>query len=1004
MVSGKQSKIQLVHKKMKKFYILSIIILLFSSIFPYNPLAEKPILDPNLSILNVIATPDPSLEGDTVHIYVTIKNIGPQNISVGQQITITMTVDNEQTVATFRIDSLGLLRNQIRKENLTWTAALGSAQRRLLHVTVAYLGVNEAIATGEIRINERKTDLLFASTPSISGMSTLGKPITIAGMIKNIGKNTTQSINVSLHIDRTLKQWYIKSAGLVKGESFGVSFSWVPLTFGVHTINLTIDPKQTINEEQKSNNYYETTTSVIPWWNTSWHYRRIYNITGVGNISFGLNFTSILHSLQVVNKTFDNTTITIVRYYTNGTMIVINKTWFNESSVFNNYTNAVGTLSWRVPGPSLYGVYFDVVENRGTRPPGSETLNITPTGLVQGSAVSTQGWWPEFINTFETYYTLNKTLPIQVNTTALAKKVTAYFYWEGQFEFNMSLITGNNLTWSNTSKKLSKRGDWTVNIIGCDDAGYQTPSLALRFYIGKPDLTVSALAAPDVCYAGYNVTITAHVRAFNTTVEHVNVALRVNNINIDTQEDQTIQKDENRTFQFTWLPLNKGNHNVSVVVIYSDSNPGNNKRWKWVTVEGIPDLAVLNITVAPTPVNEGNPVAVTAYISNTGDGNATNYKVILYCEQNENNHTMYFITDRNSTTVSLKKNEYTNVTLTWEQTRFGKASFNGEWAVGIQILNTTQTPDKHGANNYKALFHVLRVIPSERTPPVLSNLEYSTTIEQGNPLLIGVTATDTSGIDTVVISVKTPNKTFVNETMTEKDNDRYEYLFNTVQLGRHDFSIKATDLSPNKNQSIITGSFEVTADNTPPSITYFGVNPFVQLQNGQVEIRCITTDFSGIYSVEVRIHFPDNLSEVHAMSNTPPDTKYIYTKAYQGIGKYVFSITVEDNRGNKKVTEEQTFWVTDDLKDTDNDGMPDAWEEQYGFNPLDPSDASLDKDNDGVTNLQEYQQGTNPLQKLSSSSEFFTRLKDNWGYLTASIIVFVLIVLLAFYGIRRRNQ
>jgi hypothetical protein len=1004
MVSGKKSKIQLVHKKMKKFYILSIIILLFSSIFPLTLIAEKPILDPNLSILNVTATPDPSVEGDTVHIYVTIKNIGPQNISVGQQITITVKVDTEQTVATFLIDSLGLLRNQQRIENLTWTATLGSTQRRILHVTVTYLGVNEAFATGEIRINERKTDLLFVSTPSISGMSKLGKPITITGMVKNIGKNTTQTINVSLSIDHTLKQWYIKSTGLVKGESFGVSFSWVPLTFGVHSINLTIDPKQTINEEQKSNNYFETTTSLIPWWNTSWHYRRIYNITGVGNISFGLNFTSILQLLQVVNKTFDNTTITIVRYYTNGTMIAINKTWFNESSVFNNYTNAVGTLSWMVPGPSLYGVYFDVIENRGMRSPMTETLNLTPSGVVQGSVVSTQGWWPEFINTFETYYPLNKTLPLQVYTTALAKNVTARFYWDGQFEFNMSLNTGNNLNWSNTSKKLSKRGDWLVNIIGYDDAGYQTAPLTLSFYIGKPDLMVSALVAPDACYVGYNVTITAHVCAFNTTVEHVNVALRVDNINVDAQEDLTIQKDENRTLQFTWLPSNKGNHNVSVVVFYSDSNPGNNKRWKWVIVEGIPDLAVLNITVAPTPVNEGSPVAITAYISNTGDGNATDYTVILYCEQNENNHSMYFIADRNSTTVSLKKNECTNVTIIWEQARFGKASFNGEWAVGIQILNTTQTPDKHGVNNYKALFHVLWVIPSERTPPVLSNLECSSTIEQGNMLLIRVKATDTSGIDTVIISIKTPNKTFVNATMTETNNDRYEYLFNAVQLGRHDFSIKATDLSFNKSQSTITGSFEVTGDKTLPSVTYFGANPFVQLQNGQVEIRCITTDFSGIYSVEVRIRFPDDLSEVHTMSNTLPDTKYIYTKTYGAIGKYVFSITVEDNKGNKKTTEEKTFWVTDDLNDTDNDGMPDAWEIQYGFNPLDPNDASLDGDNDGVTNLEEYQQGTNPLQKLSSSSELFTRLKDNWGYLTASIIVFILIMLLAFYGIRRRNQ
>ena len=48
--------------------------------------------------------------------------------------------------------------------------------------------------------------------------------------------------------------------------------------------------------------------------------------------------------------------------------------------------------------------------------------------------------------------------------------------------------------------------------------------------------------------------------------------------------------------------------------------------------------------------------------------------------------------------------------------------------------------------------------------------------------------------------------------------------------------------------------------------------------------------------------------------------------------------------------------------DDDGDGMPDAWEIQYGFNPLDPADAGQDADHDGITNLAEYLAGTNPLQ------------------------------------------
>ena len=46
--------------------------------------------------------------------------------------------------------------------------------------------------------------------------------------------------------------------------------------------------------------------------------------------------------------------------------------------------------------------------------------------------------------------------------------------------------------------------------------------------------------------------------------------------------------------------------------------------------------------------------------------------------------------------------------------------------------------------------------------------------------------------------------------------------------------------------------------------------------------------------------------------------------------------------------------------DDDNDGIPDAWETTYGFDPLDSTDATKDGDGDGVSNLDEFKQGTNP--------------------------------------------
>ncbi|MEI6950043.1 polysaccharide lyase [Paraflavisolibacter sp. H34] len=41
-------------------------------------------------------------------------------------------------------------------------------------------------------------------------------------------------------------------------------------------------------------------------------------------------------------------------------------------------------------------------------------------------------------------------------------------------------------------------------------------------------------------------------------------------------------------------------------------------------------------------------------------------------------------------------------------------------------------------------------------------------------------------------------------------------------------------------------------------------------------------------------------------------------------------------------------------KDSDNDGMPDAWEIKNGLNPKNAADASLDRNKDGYTNIEEY--------------------------------------------------
>ena len=72
--------------------------------------------------------------------------------------------------------------------------------------------------------------------------------------------------------------------------------------------------------------------------------------------------------------------------------------------------------------------------------------------------------------------------------------------------------------------------------------------------------------------------------------------------------------------------------------------------------------------------------------------------------------------------------------------------------------------------------------------------------------------------------------------------------------------------------------------------------------------------------------------------------------------------------------------------DQDNDGMPNAWEIQFGLDAADPADAALDRDNDGFSNFEEFQAGTEPTNAASRLALNVTRSESTTSLSVNAIV------------------
>lgn len=862
----------------------------------------------------------------------------------------------------------------------------------------------------EVTINNLVTSLEITSTDIPDSVSVHTSSIFTAS-VKNTGNTTNETISVRMNASVDGEVDTIEKDGLEKNETFDFVFNWTPTTIGIQTISFSAYLNNSLHDTFAKN--VMISEDKFEWWNENWHYRQFMVVSGNGNLSMDINFSEYINDLGLCKNSFDDA-IRIIEYDVNTN--IIGKTqdyFFNESDDYNSTYNAKGTLLWNVDNnleEKYYCIYFDVQDNAGVRDLLPENYSL----IISGDAEITylgylNAWWAEIITPINgDYCFINDSINISVKTNAKAKEVSAFCYLTNNANHNFAIKlnnVNNSIEWENNTS-FNAEGNWTIMISSVDESCFSPDDIIIEFFVGQPDIEILGLSVAtdwqyysNTIYTNDTVNFSLYVISNYANVQNIAISFLVNNSYI---ENKTISLDgnENTTVYFDLYVNTPGEFIVKFIAdstnITNETNELNNEFEKTIYVNEWPDLKVNQITLPFNSTNNEERVVIKAKLSNIGPTDSTNFNVSLYIEPSYGS--MNYLKKIDAVNININANSSKNISLIWNSAQ------PGEWLIGVKIEVNDSVKDSNLENNQLVSSEILKVSYQTGTIPNIKNVNiYPLNQQQGGIVTINAEITGDTRFESVIIDITNPNGVLHNNnSMIRKIDNTFKYEFDKTNLkGKYSFKIIVTDFSNPKNTVYSYGNFTIQEDSIYPIISYYDADPYIQLKNKSVTILCITSDNMMIKTVTATITPPSGEEYIETLDKSS-NGKYEYTDIYKSSGKYNYHILVLDDAGNWVKTDEDIFWITTNLNDTDNDGMPNDWELRYNLDPEDPKDAKNDTDSDGYTNLKEYQIGTHPEKDILLQNVAY-RIKENSWYLVGSIILFLVILILSRYGKRRKN-